>query len=197
MTTRNFDILRLGVGLAHKVRGAELRLSTPSSPDLVASRHPTSDISICSVREAVLYSGCRHRSDMSRWISIIGIGGSLEPCGGGVYRLQGSDAEQRWFATLLSADEVIGVLNRLERGEPLSSGVDANLMPDLALGVTAVCLSTDDPFVDIGEVAVTLHSACLVSELLEQSDSRSPKPDLSSSNSSTAHSTSRTKENNR
>ena len=191
MTTRSFDALRLGVGLAHLVGGAELRLSTPNSPDLVASRHPASDLSICDVREAVLYSGCPHRLDMSRWIAIAEIGGSLEPCGGGVYRLHGADSEQRWFATLLSADEVIGVLTRLEHENPLSGGVDANLMPDPALGVTAVCLSTDDPSIDIGEIAVTLHGACLVSELLEQSDRRSLELDLPGTNS-----TNKTKESN-
>ena len=183
MTTQSFDILRLGVGLAHMVRGAELRLSTPNTADLVASMHPSSDLSICDVREAVLYSGCPHRLDMSRWIAITEIGGSLQPCGGGIYRLQGSESEQRWFASLLSAEEVIGVLTRLEREDPLSGGVDANLMPDPALGVTAVCLSTDDPFLDIDEVAVTLHSACLVSELLEQSDRRFLELDLPDSNS--------------
>ena len=172
MSTRSFDVLRLGVGLTHIVRGAELRLSTPNSPDLVASMHPASDLSICDVREALVYSGCPYRLDMSRWITITEIGGSLEPRGGGVYRLQGADPEQRWFATLLSTDEVIGVLSRLEHEDPLSGGVDANLMPDPALGVTAVCLSTADMFIDVDEVAVTLHSACLVSELLEQSDRR-------------------------
>ena len=34
MSTRKFDILRLGVGLAHMVRCAELHLSTPKSPKL-------------------------------------------------------------------------------------------------------------------------------------------------------------------
>ena len=168
MTTRSFDLLRLGVGLAHLVRGAELRLSTPNSPDLIASMHPSADLSICDVREAVVYSGCPHRLDMSRWISITEIGGSLQPCGGGVYRVHGAEPEQRWFATLLSADEVIGVLNRLEQESPLEGGVDANLLPDVALGMTAVCLSTDDFFLDIDEAALVLHSACMVAELLEQ-----------------------------
>jgi len=134
--------------------------------------------------------------DMSRWISIIDISGSLESCGGGVYRLQGAVAEQRWFATLLSADEVIGVLTRLEHEDPQSGGIDAKLMPDLALGVTAVCLSTNDSFVDIGEVAVTVYSACLVSELLKQSNNRVLEPDLPHLNSNITHSTNRTKENN-
>lgn len=191
MTTRSFDVLRLGVGLTHMVRGAELRLSTPNSPELVASMHPASDLSICDVREALVYSGCPHRLDMSRWITITEIGGSLQPCGGGVYRLQGAEPEQRWFATLLSADEVIGVLARLEHEDPLNGGVDANLMPDPALGVTAVCLSTDHPFIDVDEVAVTLHGACLVSELLEQSDRRLLEfeiPDSNSTNTNTKES---------
>ena len=42
MTTRSFDILRLGVGSAHTVRGAELRLSTPNTPEPVAAMHPIS-----------------------------------------------------------------------------------------------------------------------------------------------------------
>ena len=195
MTTRSFDVLRLGVGLAHMVRGAELRLSTPNTPDLVASMHPSSDLRICDVREAVLYSGCPYRLDMSRWITITEIGGSLRPCGGGVYRLLGVEPEQRWFATLLSTDEVIGVLTRLEDEDPLTGGVDANLMPDPALGVTAVCLSTNDLFLDIDEVAVTLHGACLVSELLEQSAREIPELDQSISHPTNTHPTN-TKENN-
>lgn len=195
MTTRSFDVLRLGVGLTHLVRGAELRLSTPNTPDLIASMHPSSDLRICEVREAVLYSGCPHRLDVSRWISITEIGGSLQPCGGGIYRLHGAEPEQRWFATLLSADEVIGVLTRLEHEDPLSGGVDANLMPDPALGVTAVCLSTSDHFVDVDEVAVTLHSACLVSELLEQSARPISELDQSICHPTNTHPTN-TKENN-
>lgn len=181
MTTRSFDVLRLGVGLTHMVRGAELRLSTPNAPELVASMHPASDLRICDVREALVYSGCPYRLDMSRWITVTGIGGSLEPCGGGVYRLRGAEPEQRWFATLLSTDEVIGVLTRLEHEDPLGCGVDANLKPDPALGVTTVRLSTDDFFLDIDDVAVTLYSACLVSELLEQSGRQIPELDQSNS----------------
>ena len=195
MTTRSFDVLRLGVGLAHMVRGAELRLSTPNAPDLIASMHPSSDLRICDVREALLYSGCPHRLDVSRWIAITEVGGSLQSCGGGVYRLLGAEPDQRWFATLLSADEVIGVLTRLEDEDPLSGGVDANLMPDPALGVTAVCLSTNDLFLDIDEVAMTLHGACLVSELLEQSAREIPEFDQSISHPTNTHPTN-TKENN-
>jgi len=76
---------------------------------------------------------------------------------------------------------VIGVLTRLEHEDPLGCGVDANLIPDSALGVTAVCLSTDDPFLDIEDVSLTLYSACLVSELLEQS--ARPLPESGQANS--------------
>ncbi len=68
MTRRSSEIVRLGAGLAHVVQGAEIRLATPHGKALVASTHPSSDITLCDVREALLYSGCRHRPDVSRWI---------------------------------------------------------------------------------------------------------------------------------
>lgn len=175
MTSRSSEIVRLGAGLAHVVQGAEIRLATPHGKALVASTHPSSDITLCDVREALLYSGCRHRPDVSRWIEITEICGSLSSCGGGVYRLQGAEPEQRWFATLLHSNQVIEVLRRLEYEEPLCGAINAKLLPDRPLGVTAVCVSADDARIDIDEVAVILHGACLVSELVGRPSARPPE----------------------
>ncbi len=197
MTGRRFDILRSGVGLAHAVPGAVLHLCTPNTPDLVASMHPSADISICAVRETLVHNDCPGRLDLSRWISITEIEGSLQPCGAGIYRLSGAIPEQRWFTTLLSPDETIGLLTRLDQEEPIEGEIDINLVPDHRLGVTAACLSADDPHIDIDDVAVTLHSACLVSELLAQTSRRFCDPDLSESvSTNTSTNTTNTKESN-
>lgn len=166
MTSRSLEMLRLGVGLAHEVPGAEIQLATPSSQTLIASANPSSEITICDVREALLYSACPHRPDVSHWIEISAIGGSLQSCNGDLYRIAGTEPEQRWFATLLHSDQVIALFRRLEYEEPLCGAIDAKLLPDRPLGVTAVCVSTDDPRIDIHEVAVKLHGVCLVAELL-------------------------------
>lgn len=175
MTSRSSEILRLGVGLAHVVQGAEIRLATPHGKALVASTHPSSDVTLCAVREALLYSGCPHRPDVSRWIEITEVCGSLSSCRGGVYRLDGAEPEQRWFATLLQSTQVIEVLSRLEYEEPLCGAINAKLLPDHPLGVTAVCVSADDAHIDIDEVAVILHGACLVSELVGRPNAKSPE----------------------
>ncbi len=175
MTTRSSEALRLGVGLAHVVQGAEIRLATPDARTLIASAHPSSDVTLCDLREALLYSVCPHRPDVSRWIETTDICGSLQSRGGGVYRLRGVEPEQRWFSTLLRTDHVIEVLSRLECEEPLCGAVNAKLLPDGPLGVTAVCVSADDPRINIDEVAVILHGACLVSELIGRPDAQSPE----------------------
>lgn len=172
MTGRSLEMLRLGVGLAHVVPGAEIQLATPRSGTLTASADPSSEITICDVREALLYSAWPHRPDVSRWIEISGIGGTLQSCKGGLYRIAGTEPEQRWFATLLRSDQVIALFRRLENEEPLCGAVNAKLLPDRPLGVTAVCVNTDDPRIDIDDVAVKLHSVCLVSELLGHPDTR-------------------------
>ena len=175
MTSRSSEVLRLGVGLAHVVRGAEIRLATPHARTLIASAHPSADLTLCDVREALLYSVCPHRPDVSRWIEITEICGSLSSCGGGVYRLDGIEPEQRWFATLLQSTQVVEVLSRLEYEEPLCGSINARLLPDRPLGVTAVGVSTDDPRINIDEVAVILHGTCLVSELVGRPSAKSPE----------------------
>ena len=168
MPGAGFDSVRLAVGLAHAVPDAEIRLAAPVGSDLSVSSNPGADIDICRLQQLVASSTCASQPDVSRWIRITEIRGSIRHCGGGIYRTCSETDEQRWFATLLTPGEVIDILRRLESRERIAPGVDALLKPDLALGVTAVCLSVGDPAagIDIDDAAEAAHSACMVSELL-------------------------------
>ena len=168
MNSPKFELLRLGVGLAHVVPGAEIRISAPAGSDLSVSSSPGADMDICDLRQLVLSSVCASQPDVSQWIEIIEIRGSIDDGGGGIYRSRQGADEQRWFATLLPPCEVIDLLKRLERRAQIDPTVRALLKPDPALGVTAVCLEAGDPEVDvdISDTAETVHGACLVSELL-------------------------------
>ena len=167
MNGPGFEQLRLGVALAHVVPDAEIRMSAPAGSNLSVSSSPSADMDICDLRQLVVSSACPRQPDVSQWIKILEIRGSLEHRGGGIYRSRGARDEQRWFSTLLSPREVIDVLMRLESRAQVDESVKALLKPDLALGVTSVRLkggpATD---VDIDDTAQTVHGACLVSELL-------------------------------
>ncbi|MCY4175360.1 MAG: hypothetical protein OXD37_03360 [Acidimicrobiaceae bacterium] len=168
MSSPEFELLRLGVALAHCVPGAEMRISAPAKSDMSVSMSSSADMHICELRKLVVASSCPRHSDISQWIKIIEIGGSLEHCAGGTYRERGAACDQRWFATLLSPHEVVDVLRRLESRAEVDESVKALLKPDIALGVTSVRLTAGDrsasPSID--ESAQAAHGACLVSELL-------------------------------
>ena len=168
MASPEFELLRLGVALAHVVPEAEMRISAPAGSNLSVSSSPSADMDICDLRQLAVSSSCPRQPDISQWIEIIEIGGSLEYCAEGVYRVRHATDDQRWFATLLSPREVIDVLMRLESRAEVDESLKALLKPDLALGVTSVRLRAGDPAadVDIDEAAQTMHGACLVSELL-------------------------------
>lgn len=168
MNSPEFEQLRLGVALAHVVADAEMRISAPAGSDLSVSSSHAADMDICDLRQLVVSSCCPRQPDVSQWIRVIEVGGSLEHCGGGVYRPRRAPDELRWFATLLPPREVVDVLMRLECHARVDESVKALLKPDLALGVTSVRLRAGDPTVDvdIDDTAQTVHGACLVSELL-------------------------------
>ena len=168
MHSPEFEQLRLGVALAHVVPDAEIRISAPVGSDLAVSSCPGADMDICDLRQLVVSSACPRQPDVSQWIKVLEIRGSIQHCGGGLYRPRQPQDEHRWFATLLSPREVVDILLRLECRAQVDESVKALLKPDLALGVTSVRLRTDDPTVnvDIDDTAQTVHGACLVSELL-------------------------------
>ena len=168
MNSPEFEQLRLGVALAHVVPDAEIRISAPAGSDLAVSSCASADMDICDLRQLVVSSACPRQPDVSQWIKVLEIRGSIQHCGGGLYRPRQPQAEHRWFATLLSPREVVDILLRLECHARVDESVKALLKPDLALGVTSIRLRADDPTVevDIDDTAQTVHGACLVSELL-------------------------------
>ena len=47
MTSPGFDLLRLGVALAHAVPGAEIHMTAPARSNLAVSSSPSADMDIC------------------------------------------------------------------------------------------------------------------------------------------------------
>lgn len=164
--------LRLGVALAHAVPGAQLRLVDHDGRLLCAGAHPAADLDLCALRRVV--SRRLGAGGVPEGISGVGVGGSLEHLGGGLYRRRAHDVEERWFVSFLEPGILTTVLEGCDPGR-LGHGSAAEihgcLLPDAALGVTVVSLTMVgsgsalllDPF-----AAATLAS-CLVEELLQDS----------------------------
>ena len=94
--------------------------------------------------------------------------GTLGHLAGGVYRTLGpSGEEQRWLVALLPPERVIAVLNRCPLELP-DEAMNANLHPDLDLGLTVVRISVaDDRFAGaLDEVTDWALGALMVEELV-------------------------------
>ena len=178
MTSERFDLLRLGVALAHSVPGAELRISCPLGAHISVGASDRVSLHTCDLRDLVVESTCPHRPDVSDRIEIKEICGSLQSCGAGVFRSRRIDVEHRWFATLLPPTEVIGVLERLEHERLVPDAIGVRLAPDSGIGVTVVRLHASRPLatVAIAEAAETAYGACLVAELLRNTTNGPERP---------------------
>jgi hypothetical protein len=165
--TRNAETLRLGVGLVHAVPHAELYLTTNDHRVVVVGSHPAADLDPCSMRQTVLASACPAAPDLSRWIAAVDVGGSLRPVGGGLFRCTVGAAEQRWFASLLRSELILELLERLDVSDLPGDALLASVRPDVALGMSSVCISVAAPCMDerLDEIASTAYATCLVEEL--------------------------------
>lgn len=162
--------LRLAAGLAHVVPGAELRLRHADGRQVVVSRHPGADVDPCELRQAVAAGACPAHPDCSRWLEVDWLGGTLELRDHTVLRRHTTGREERWFATLLDADAVVGVLEGLTPDgldEAAMQVISAGLRPDPVLEMTAVCLTTEAPCLEphLDRIAAQAHAACLVAEI--------------------------------
>lgn len=105
MFSPEFELLRLMVGLVHFVPDAEIRMSAPAGSNLSVSMSEEADIDIRDLRQLLVSSIHKRLPDVSQWIRIVEVCGSLEHCGGGIYRSRCWTNEQRWFATSLPSHD--------------------------------------------------------------------------------------------
>jgi hypothetical protein len=160
------DRLRLAVALAHPVAGSQVVLTCVSGRVVRATNHPSGDLTLCQLRRLALTCAGRDGPDLSRILHEVTVAGALQDLGAGIYRHRPlSGLEQRWFATFLAPDTVAGLC----RSVPVPSDVDlsARIYPDVALGVTVVCVEALDDTRNgrVDGVAFDASLACLIGEL--------------------------------
>ncbi len=157
--------VRLAVGLAHTVPGAELTVRRTDGGELVAANRPDADVDLCSLRRLVI--GTVGASTADRWIEVVRVGGSVAQTEDGLWASDGPEP-RRWFATMLRQERVIDLLREIDTADIGDDGIEVVLKPDACLGLTAVAISADGPhLIDrLDELARRAHAACLVDELI-------------------------------
>lgn len=161
--------IRLASCLLHTLPGATGSIEMCHGRQyLVAHHRHDAVLTPCELRARLLQGavpGLPHLAGMVRSIELIG--GAVD-IGGGLYRrTHPAAAEERWFVTALSADEIIGIARdcpeRIDHRD-LSVRVSA----DVDLGVCAVCITpASSATSQLDEVARWLHGRCIVDELVE------------------------------
>ncbi|MEM9566204.1 MAG: hypothetical protein AAGA93_26525 [Actinomycetota bacterium] len=175
ITTSHANV-RLAVGLAHGVPGAELRIRRTDGGELVAANRPDADVDLCSLRRLVI--GTVGASTADRWIEVIGVGGSVTATDDGLWA--SNDAEpRRWFATMLRQERVIDLLGEIDTADIGDDGIEVVLKPDPCLGLTSIGVSAEGPhLVDrLDELARRANVACLVDELIWSARAAVPRVD--------------------
>lgn len=161
MATRRTDLSPLVelACLAHTVPGVTLRVWNAAGRDVLVSRGCLgADLDPCQLRAALLAG---HGAGITR----VEVVGGVTPLGGGLYqRHHPGAADERWFVTSLTPEEVIPVL--ADQDGP--DAVSVVIRPDPALGTCAVCVSAErgTPALALDEAAVRVVGAVLVGELL-------------------------------
>jgi hypothetical protein len=162
--------LRLAGALAHTVPGAALRMSDVDGGRwLVAHHRPDATINPCTMRAALLGRVTSCAPPLAEIITDATFVGGLDDLGGGLYRMTGEGAEERWLGTTLGPSQTQRTLAEATAGSgPNTAGVHATVHPDLALGVTLVRLGADHPAAaaHLDHLGARLLAACMVAELL-------------------------------
>lgn len=140
---------------------------------LTVSRSSAADLDPCHFRRVVMASTIPGGADLSAYVSVAGIRGSLIERGAGSYATSPCD---RWFATSLGPDTTSAVLNDVA-SHAACDDLEAALSVESHLGVTVVHLVTHDPGAETGLDTASHHAiaACLVEELIRRPRSRIPR----------------------
>lgn len=160
--------LRCVTALVHAVPGAHLTMETRRGDIVTIGRHPAADMTICSLRKMLMAQTGGGAIAVCDGIATVDAAGSVRPIGAGLHLASpGADV---WFASTLVAQVVLreaaaataeGVA--AADGDGLLVQADVTVLPDEALGVTLVQISSDQ--VDPIAAAMTLCSRLLIAEL--------------------------------
>jgi hypothetical protein len=165
--------LRLACALVHGVAGAALSVDDGRGKSWLVAHDPRAAVNPCSLRAALLgrIPGGLPPSDVPaaqlRFVS------GLDEMGGGLFRSTvGGRPPERWLATTLGAAPAREVLSEVADSDPDGrrfAGVQANVHPDPALGVTVVRLSAGHPSAEalLDQVGIRVLGRWLVGELLD------------------------------
>lgn len=166
--TRRTETLRLAVGLAHAVPGADLLLRCNDGHRLLVGSENSADIHICDLRRVMIASACPTHPNPADWVEALDLEGSLHSQGGGIYRVVRSGREERWFASALRPEVAFARLGQLDAQPLPTSAFEVSLKPDPGLRLTSVCVRADELNLErhLDELALAAHAACLVEEIL-------------------------------
>ncbi|MEM7274707.1 MAG: hypothetical protein AAF547_16600 [Actinomycetota bacterium] len=167
----NLENLRLSVGLAHAVPGAELVLRTRDGAELVAGHYSTADVNLCALRRAVVASGCPNRPDVSRWADPVRIDGSLDHHLAGIH-LFGPGVDRPptwWFPTLVKPQRVWDIVEGRTWTDD-DDLIEVVIKPDPCLGMTAVAVGSRVGAPDdmVASATEAVYEACLLEELIDE-----------------------------
>lgn len=160
--------LRLTVGLAHAVPGAEVLVQAVSGSEHLAANSAEADLHLCSLRHAIVASLGPNRPDITQWIRSVEIQGSLRQDGAGTYASTTSANGEWWFATVLRKDPVLQVLQQVDDQVDVDDDIQVIVKPDPCLGVTVVGLAAPRPELAPSAESAALegYTSCVVEELL-------------------------------
>lgn len=175
----SLEQLRIAVALAHTLPGAELRLHTGVSGDLVVSPHPAADIDPCTMRRVVIASRCPDVPDHAARVESMSLGGALDDLGGGVFRTVSDGLEQRWIATTLGPGVVADLLDLVGLDTVPEEAMQGRLKPDGDLGVTLLVITANDARFDhdLDEFAAQAAASMFTAELLRDAAFEVSVPD--------------------
>lgn len=163
MHGRATERLREAACLAHTIPGVTLRLRAEPGRSLLVSRHCLgADLDPCRFRTAMLSGAGEHLACTITGIDLVA---GIVHLGSGLYGRNGIRPE-RWFATSLSHDRIVQVLDEC----PVPAGdaelLDVVIKPDAELGLCVVRVASSELGTVLDEVATWTLTRCLVDELL-------------------------------
>ncbi|MEM9036069.1 MAG: hypothetical protein AAGA99_03005 [Actinomycetota bacterium] len=158
--------LRSLAALAHVVPGVRLELSGVNGADVVVDRTSDADLDPCGFRRVVLHASSARGSQVHHAVLDAHLGGAVEDAGGGLCRSVAPDGTAiHWLVVQLPAEVARDALAECPFDDD-STGIEARLTPDEALGTTVVRLVTtadDDSLAP--RVAEWAQAACLAAEV--------------------------------
>lgn len=171
-TNRPVDLLpeqlRLGVCLLHSLPGAVGVVCTRSGErHLVAHHRMDAALTPCQLRAGLLEPVVPGAPHLAAVVDTVECTGGAVDLGAGLFqRSHPAASDERWFATTLTADEVLGLVDQVP-ADLEHPDVSVRIAADVELGACTVCVSAAAGVgLRLDEIACWLHGQCLVAELI-------------------------------